>query len=35
MQVAMVVSELFAPFLAGQSVGPREKISTVFRARRP
>lgn len=31
MQVAMVVGEL----LAGQSVGPREKISTVFSAPRP
>lgn len=31
MQVAMVVGELFA----GQSVGPREKISTVFSAPRP
>lgn len=35
MQVAMVVGELFALFLAGQSVGPREKISTVFSAPRP
>lgn len=31
MQVTMVVGELFA----GQSVGPREKISTVFSAPRP
>lgn len=33
MRVAMVVDELFAPFLA--AVGPREKISTAFCARRP